>query len=110
MKYPYLTTGLRRLLCIITVIATGFKATPDGKSRYTQINRPMFTSDSEQSARMERMYGYQRENVAAGVAPEPVQAPAPQVVQPKPEQPVGRMEVGSKIPPFLQRIKDKNNR
>ncbi len=95
--------------CMITVIATGFKATPDGKSRYTQINRPMFTTDSEQSARMERMYGYQRENVAATVNPEPVQAPAPQV-QVRPEQPIGRMEVGSKIPPFLQRIKDKNNR
>ena len=105
-------TGLDETLgdaCMITVIATGFKATPDGKSRYTQINRPMFTNDMEQSARMERMYGYQRETVASAVAPEPVQSPAPQV-QPRPEQPVGRMEVGSKIPPFLQRIKDKNNR
>ena len=111
-------TGLDETLgdaCMITVIATGFKATPDGRARYSQINRPMFNNDNEQSARMDRMYGYSREAVASN--DQPVQQPSAPV-QPTqyqnpvlPEQPMGRMEVGNnKIPPFLQRIKDKNNR
>ena len=111
-------TGLDETLgdaCMITVIATGFKATADGRARYSQINRPMFNNDSEQSARMDRMYGYSHE-VAASVnnKPEAVEYSQPaQPVQPVlNNEPVGRMDIGgvSKIPPFLQRIKDKNNK
>ena len=111
-------TGLDETLgdaCMITVIATGFKATADGRARYSQINRPMFNNDSEQSARMDRMYGYSHE-VAASVSnkPEAVEYSQPaQPVQPVlNNEPVGRMDIGgvSKIPPFLQRIKDKNNK
>lgn len=89
--------------CIITVIATGFKSTPDGRSRYTQINRPMFSSDDAQ-AKMDRMYGYSREAVASV---EPTQPAPTQYAPVEPAQPMGRMEVNTKIPPFLQRIKDK---
>ena len=112
-------TGLDETLgdaCMITVIATGFKATPDGKSRYTQINRPMFNTDSEQSARMERMYGYSREAVATNApttpAPQPQQPVQAPVSAPQQTEPSGRMDIsgGNKIPPFLQRIKDRNNR
>ncbi len=111
-------TGLDETLgdaCMITVIATGFKATPDGRARYSQINRPMFNNDNEQSARMDRMYGYSREAVASNDQPVQQQSAPVQPTQYQnpvlPEQPMGRMEVGNnKIPPFLQRIKDKNNR
>lgn len=99
--------------CIITVIATGFETRPDGRSKYTQISRPMFNNDTERNAKMERMYGYaQQEEVAAAKAPQRPES-MPQQYAPQPQQynpaPMGRMDVSdSKIPPFLQRIKDKN--
>ncbi len=95
--------------CKITVIATGFETRPDGRAKYTQISRPMFNNDNERNSKMDRMYGYPQEEVAA-TQTAPAQEQQPQFTQPSYNpQPMGRMEVSdSKIPPFLQRIKDKN--
>ncbi len=100
--------------CVITVIATGFETRADGRAKYAPINRPMFnTQQSEEgSSRLLRMYGYNDESVAATVAPEQNtnNYNAPQIPTPQQSQPIGRMDVGdAKIPPFLQRIKNKNN-
>ncbi len=97
---------------IITVIATGFETKPDGRSKYSTMSRPMF-NEPERNAQMDRMYGYAPEYNEAAATQAP-QAPrqqeqVPPQFRPQNDIPTGRMDVtDSKIPPFLQRLKDKN--
>lgn len=97
---------------IITVIATGFETKPDGRSKYSTMSRPMF-NEPERNAQMDRMYGYAPEYNEAAATQAP-QAPrqqeqVPPQFHPQNDIPTGRMDVtDSKIPPFLQRLKDKN--
>ncbi|MBR2350082.1 MAG: cell division protein FtsZ [Clostridia bacterium] len=97
---------------IITVIATGFETKPDGRSKYSTMSRPMF-NEPERNAQMDRMYGYAPEYNEAAATQAP-QAPrqqeqVPPQFRPQNDMPTGRMDVtDSKIPPFLQRLKDKN--
>ena len=97
---------------IITVIATGFETKPDGRSKYSTMSRPMF-NEPDRNAQMDRMYGYAPEYNEAAATQAP-QAPrqqeqVPPQFRPQNDIPTGRMDVtDSKIPPFLQRLKDKN--
>ncbi|MBO7156291.1 MAG: cell division protein FtsZ, partial [Clostridia bacterium] len=97
---------------IITVIATGFETKPDGRSKYATMSRPMF-NEPERNAQVDRMYGYNDyAEAAASQAPQTQQRSQEQVApqfRPQNDIPAGRMDVtDSKIPPFLQRLKDKN--
>lgn len=95
---------------MITVIATGFETKED--KHYT-VQRPMFGNVDQRNDRMNRMYGYADESeVAAAADKESVHAERP-VAYDAPQQnriPGNRIDVSEakSIPPFLQRLKDKN--
>lgn len=94
---------------IITVIATGFDAKEE--TRHISQRNTMFGDVEQRNARMDRMYGYYQEpEVTATEAPQQ-HAERPVYEEPSQNRISGnRIDVSESktVPPFLQRLKDKN--
>lgn len=94
---------------IITVIATGFDAKEE--TRHISQRNTMFGDVEQRNARMDRMYGYYQEpEVTATEAPQQ-HAERPVYEDPSQNRISGnRIDVSESktVPPFLQRLKDKN--
>ncbi len=94
---------------IITVIATGFDAKEE--TRHISQRNTMFGDIEQRNAKMDRMYGYYQEpEIAATNAPQQ-HAERPIYDEPSQNRISGnRIDVSDSktVPPFLQRLKDKN--
>lgn len=94
---------------IITVIATGFDSKEE--TRHIAQRNTMFGDVEQRNARMDRMYGYYQEPEIAAT-----EAPSQHAERPVYEEtaqnriPGNRIDVSESktVPPFLQRLKDKN--
>ncbi len=92
---------------VITVIATGFES---GDERRYTTQRPMFGDIEQNNDKTDRMYGYYKEQE---VVPPPAQPHTEANDYKEPQRNKisgGRIDVSESktIPPFLQRLKDKN--
>lgn len=94
---------------IITVIATGFDAKEE--TRHISQRNTMFGDVEQRNAKMDRMYGYYQEPETSPISVTPSHAERPIYDEPSQNRISGnRIDVSDSktVPPFLQRLKDKN--